>query len=168
MRKSLKFLHSLASCGLIGALAGYAIVLLYAPQATASTYADIRQTIAALCNYLLLPSLAVALVTGLLSMAAHQPFQDQRWVWVKALLGLSMFEATLGIIQSKATAAAVVSAKIAAGEAEPGALAAAIAGEWMSLATIAALSVANIVLGVWRPRLAARAARTRPQSPEKQ
>lgn len=165
MRKALKFLHTLASCGLIGALAGYAIVLIYAPQATASTYADVRHTITALCDYLLLPSLAVALVTGLLSMAVHQPFQDQRWVWVKALLGLSMFEATLGIIQSKAATAAIISAKIAAGDAEPGALATAIASEWMSLGAIAALSVANIVLGVWRPRLAARVPRSRPSSP---
>jgi Predicted integral membrane protein (DUF2269) len=154
MRKAMKFLHTLASCGLIGALLGYAIVLIYAPQDTARSYAEARQTISALCTYLLLPSLAVALITGLLSMAVHPPFQDQRWVWVKALLGLSMFESTLAIIQAKATTAATVSAKIASGAAEPGALAAALSSEWSSLGAILALSIANIVLGVWRPRLA--------------
>ena len=154
MRKTLKFFHTLASCGLIGALLGYMIVLIYAPHDTAHTYADMRRTISALCNYLLLPSLAIALITGLLSMAAHPPFQDKRWAWVKALLGLSMFEATLGIIGSKADYAAAVSAKIASGEAEPGALASALSTEWSSLAAIMALSIANIVLGVWRPRLA--------------
>jgi uncharacterized membrane protein len=156
MRKSLKFFHTLASSGLIGALLGYVIILLYAPQDTASTYADARLTISALCNYLLLPSLAIALVTGLLSMAAHQPFQEQRWVWVKALLGLSMFEATLAIIQSKANTAAAVSAKIASGEAAPDALNAALSTEWSSLGAITALCIANFVLGVWRPRLAKR------------
>lgn len=154
MRKALKFLHTLASCGLIGALAGYMIVLLYAPQDTARAVADARQTISALCSYLLLPSLAVALVSGLLSMAVHQPFQEKRWVWVKALLGLSMFESTLAIIQAKATTAATISAQIAAGETPPEALPAALGNEWMSLGAILALSIANIVLGVWRPRLA--------------
>jgi Predicted integral membrane protein (DUF2269) len=156
MRKALKFFHTLASCGLIGALLGYMIVLVYAPQDTARAYAEARHTIGALCNYLLLPSLAVALVTGLFSMAVHRPFQDQRWAWFKAVLGLSMFEATLGLIESKANTAAAVSAKIAAGEAEPGALAGALASEWTTLGVILALSTAHIVLGVWRPRLAKR------------
>ncbi|MGL4396398.1 MAG: DUF2269 family protein [Hyphomicrobium sp.] len=156
MRKALKFFHTLASCGLIGALLGYMIVLIYAPQDTARSYAEARQTISALCNYLLLPSLAIALVTGLLSMAAHPPFQNHRWAWVKALLGLSMFEATLGIIQSKASTAATLSAKIANGEAGEDALRTALSSEWMSLGAIMALSIANVVLGVWRPKLARR------------
>ena len=154
MRKTLKFFHTFASCGLIGALLGYMIVLVYAPQDTVSTYADTRKTISALCNYLLLPSLGIALVTGLLSMAAHQPFQDKRWAWVKAVLGLSMFEATLAVVGSKADYAAAVSAKIASGEADTGVLRTALAGEWYTLGALMALSIANIVLGVWRPRLA--------------
>ena len=153
MRKALKFFHTLASCGLIGALLGYLIVLLYAPQDSARSYAEARQTISALCNYLLLPSLAIALFTGLFAMAVHQPFQAQRWAWLKAVLGLSMFEATLGIIESKANTAATLSARIAAGEAEVEALASTLANEWLSLGVILTLSTAHVVLGVWRPRL---------------
>jgi hypothetical protein len=156
MRRTVKFFHTFASCGLIGALFCYMIVLIYAPQDTARSYAEARQTISALCNYVLLPSLAIALVTGLLSMAVHRPFQDHRWAWLKALLGFIMFEATLGIVESKANSAAAVSAKIATGEAEPGLLASALAGEWLSLGAILVLSTAQIVLGVWRPRLAKR------------
>jgi len=91
MRQFLKFLHTLASCGLIGAVLGYMIVLTYAPQGTVVEYAAARQTIVHLCNYLLIPSLAIALVSGLLSIAVHRPFQNRRWVWVKAALGISMF-----------------------------------------------------------------------------
>jgi hypothetical protein len=156
MRKTLKTFHTLASCGLIGALLGYIVVLLAAPQDTMAAYANARAAIAALCNYLLLPSLAVCLVSGLLSMAAHHPFQEQRWAWMKALLGIGMFEATLGIIQAKAAYAATVSARIAAGEAGPDALSEALANEWGSLAAIMTLSLANVLLGVWRPRLAQR------------
>ena len=156
MRKTLKFFHTLASCGLIGALLGYMIILTYAPHDTPASYADARQTISALCNYVLLPSLALALITGLLSMAVHHPFQELRWVWVKAFLGLSMFESTLAIIQSKANEAAKISLEIAAGKVDAGALSTTLAHEWTSLGAIMALSLANIVLGVWRPRLTTR------------
>lgn len=156
MRKTVKLFHTLSSCGLIGTLAGYMIVLVFARQELAADYAAMRHTISMLCNYLLLPSLAVALVTGLLSMAVHTPFQERRWAWMKALLGLSTFEATLGIVQSKANTATSLAEKIAAGRPEADALAAAIGNEWMALGVIMALSVANIVLGVWRPSLARR------------
>jgi len=153
MRKTLKFFHTLASCGIIGALAGYTILLTLGPQDTPAAYADMRQTISLLCDWLLVPSLAIALVSGLLSMAVHRPFQERRWVWAKALLGLSMFEATLAIVGSKANFAASMSAQLAAGEGDAERLQTALAYEWYTLGTIAALSLANIVLGVWRPSL---------------
>ncbi|MBR2534736.1 MAG: DUF2269 family protein [Hyphomicrobium sp.] len=160
MRKTLKFFHTAAACGLVGALLGYAVLLAYAPQQTAHQYADMRQTVDVLCNIVLLPSLAVALISGLLSMAVHTPFQEMRWVWIKALLGLGMFESTLAVIQSKAHTAAKISANIAAGEAPSGALDAALSTEWSSLAAILALSAANIALGVWRPALQRRSRAT--------
>lgn len=154
MRKTLKFLHTLATAGIVGALAGYAIVLLTAPQETATSYASARAVISALCNYLLIPSLAIALFTGLIAIAVHRPFQDMGWVWIKALLGLAMFEATLAIVQAKANTAASIAAKIASGELGPDAMGSALAQEWTSLGGILALSVANVLLGVWRPRIA--------------
>ena len=153
LKQTLKFLHTLASCGLIGGLTVYWVLLVYAPQDTPARYADLRQSITLLSNRILLPSLAICLVTGLLSMAVHRPFQEKRWVWVKALLGIGMFEATLGVIGSKADYAAKISAKIAAGEADGALLKSALATEWSSLFAVMALSVANVVLGVWRPRL---------------
>jgi hypothetical protein len=163
MRKTLKFFHTIASCGLLGGFAAYAVVLIAAPQATAGEYADMRATIAAIAGYLLIPSLAVALVTGLLAMAVHRPFQELRWAWVKALLGISTFEATLGIVQSKANTAAALAEKIANGEPEVQALATAIGYEWHALGVITALAGANVVLGVWRPSLKRR---RRPQAAE--
>jgi len=161
MRKAMKFFHTLASCGLIGALFGYMIVLIYTQHDTPAAYADTRQTIALLCNYLLLPSLGVALVTGLLSMVVHRPFQEMRWVWMKALLGISMFETTLAIIQSKANSAATISKQVAEGTADASVLASTLATEWYSLGAIMALSIANIVLGIWRPPLKQREVRQR-------
>ena len=153
MQKAIKFLHTLAACGLIGALLGYMVVLIAAPQDTPAAYADMRQSINGLSNYLLLPSLAVALVSGLVSMIVQPVFLERRWVWVKALSGLAMFEGTLAIIGAKANHAAEVSIQIAGGMAKADALDTALAYEWQSLAFITALSVANIALGVWRPPL---------------
>jgi len=153
MRKLLKALHTVAACGLIGGLLGYAILLVAAPQETPAAYADLRSSIAALSNYLLLPSLAVALISGLLSMAAHRPFQDKRWVWLKAALGIVMFKGVLTVVGAKADYAASVAERVAGGEPAAEVLNAALAYEWHTLGAVLALSVANVVLGVWRPRL---------------
>ncbi len=157
MRKILKFLHTLGACGMIGALAGYAVLLVAAPQDSAQAYADMRQSISALCNYILVPSLAVTLVSGVFAMAHHHPFHEMRWVWLKAALGLAMFEGTLGMIGSKADAAARIATAVADGESSETALQSAIANEWYALAVISFLTVANVVLGVWRPSMKRRA-----------
>lgn len=153
MVKLLKFFHTFASCGFIGGLLAYMLLLAKATQGSAVSYAHLRFNISLLCNYVLIPSLAVVLVSGLLSMAAHRPFQEKRWVWIKALLGLSLFESTLAIVQSKAEYASKISAKIVEGQAQTDALSVALATEWYSLGAIFFISIANIILGVWRPSL---------------
>ncbi|MBX9759528.1 MAG: DUF2269 family protein [Beijerinckiaceae bacterium] len=158
MRKALKVLHSLASCGLIGSLLAYGVLLLWAPQESAQQYADMRRTIAAISDYVLIPSLAIALVTGLLAMMVQRAFQEMRWVWLKALLGLAMFEASLAVVQAKAGAAATLSAQVAAGAAPRESLDAVISSEWTTLIAITVLSVAQVVVGVWRPSLKRRRA----------
>lgn len=158
MRKVLKILHTAASCGLLGGLFAYGVVLLFAPQESASQFADMRRTIGALCDYVLIPSLAVALVTGLVAMMVHRAFQEMRWVWLKALMGFALFEATLAIVQSKAGAAASLSAKVAEGAATRASLDAVLASEWTTLIALTALSVAQVVVGVWRPALKSRRA----------
>jgi len=160
MRKTLKILHTLSACGLAGGLLCYMILLAAAPQDTPAAYADLRHSIAAISTYVLLPSLAVALISGLLSMVAHPPFLDRRWVWLKAAMGILMFKGVLTIVSAKADYAATVSRQIADGEAAGELLKTALAHEWSMLGIIMALTVANVVLGVWRPPLRRRA---RPQ-----
>lgn len=156
MRQVMKFLHTVSSAGIVGGLIAYALILTFAPQGSAQDYAGMRQIIASICNYMIMPALGISLVTGLLAMVVHRPFQELRWVWVKALLGIGMFEATLAIIQIKGADAARISAKIAAGEPLQQDLALTIASEWTTLGAIMAISLANYVLGVWRPSLAMR------------
>jgi len=152
-RKSLKILHTLATAGIIGGLLAYMILLVAAPQDTPTAYAELRTSIAALSNYLLLPSLAVVLISGLLAMIAHKPYLDRGWVWLKAISGILMFKGVLTIVGAKADYAASVATRIANGEDATALLNRALAYEWGTLIVVLALSVANVVLGVWRPRL---------------
>ena len=61
--KTLKFLHTLAACGIIGGIGCHMILLIFAPQGTPAAYADMRQSISAISNYVLVPSLAIVLVS---------------------------------------------------------------------------------------------------------
>jgi hypothetical protein len=156
MRQSVKFLHTVSSCGLLGALIAYILVLWKAPQASVGQYADIRDVISLICRYLLVPSLALSLVTGLVAMIVHRQYQQKRWAWAKAALGLSMFESTLAVTQSKAHEAAEFASQIAQGNNPEHAavlLAQAIASEWTVLFAIFTLCLAQTALGIWRPRL---------------
>lgn len=152
VKMTLKIFHTIASCGLIGGLAAYMLLLVFTPQGTPADYADLRQTIKALSDYLLFPSLALALVSGLLAMAVHYPFQERGWAWIKAATGILMFKGILTIVSAKAGHAAEMSRKIAEGTAPPDALDQLINLEWGTLWIVMALSLANVVLGVWRPK----------------
>jgi Predicted integral membrane protein (DUF2269) len=156
MRQSVKFLHTVSSCGLIGALLVYMVVLLKAPQANPNEYSDMRETISLLCRVVLVPSLALSLVSGLLAMIVHRPYLERRWAWAKAALGLSMFESTLAVTQTKAVDAAEFASRIAHGvnaDTTKALLAQAISSEWNVLFAILALSLAQTALGIWRPKL---------------
>jgi hypothetical protein len=152
MRKTIKILHSLASCGMIGALLGYMILLSYGPRDTPAQYADTRQAIVVLCDYILVPSLGIVLVSGFVSMLVHKPYMQKGWVWVKALTTIGIFESTMVVVQSKASAGADISMRIAKGQADASALAE-LAQEWGAIGVVLTLAVANVLVGVWRPKI---------------
>lgn len=164
MRRVLKALHEIGSAGIIGAIVAQIILVAKSAAshasgtaAAATEYAVVRRCIHEVSQYLLLPSLAIVLTTGLLAMAIHAPFHNAGWAWLKALFGVTMLEGTLGAIQGTARDAASLSQKIAAGD-TTGEVALglrdALRHEWGGLWAILTLSILNIVLAVWRPKLA--------------
>jgi uncharacterized membrane protein len=154
----MKFLHQLGAVGSLGGFAACVVLVALAPRESLVEYAAWRAAIVAVGQWLLVPSLALVLVSGLLAIAIHRPYHDAGWAWVKALLGLVMFEGTLVTISGSARRAAELSALAAAGEGDPAKLAEVLRTEWGSLWLILALSIANIVLAVWRPKLRRRPA----------
>jgi hypothetical protein len=147
-RRGLKILHELAAIGVGGGLAACLTINLTVSLSSAADYVVARQAIAAISRYVLVPSLAVVLVTGLLAIAATRGFHDAGWAWVKALLGLSVFEATLVTV-----GATREQADLAAAATDPSLLASLLHSERNTLWLLIGLCVANVVLAVWRPKL---------------
>lgn len=143
-----KALHEIASIGFGGALASCLVINLAANRASPAEFAAARQAFAAIAQYVLVPSMAVVVISGLIALAATRGYQDAGWAWLKALLGLSVFEATLLVVGSGRK-----QAELAAAAADTALLETLLRSERNTLWLLIALSVVNVVLAVWRPRL---------------
>ena len=148
LRLGAKALHEIASIGFGGGLAACLVVNLVSNPASSAEFAAARQLFAAIAQYVLIPSMAIVVMSGLIALAATRGYQNAVWAWVKALLGLSVFEATLLIVGSSRK-----QAELAAATADPTLVDALLRAERNTLCLLIALSVANVVLAVWRPRL---------------
>lgn len=153
MKRFLKFVHTVGAIGVLGALAAHLVLVAVAPGDSPSAFAAVRAGIHAISRFILLPSLLLVLVSGLFAMALHRPFMDARWAWLKAFTGIAMFEGTLNAVQANAQRGAELAARALVGDGDPDAMAALLHHEWMGLWTIGAIALANVALGVWRPRL---------------
>jgi hypothetical protein len=159
----LKGLHELGAIGVMGALGACLVLLVSAPQDSLEGYAAIRRGMDAIARWMLVPSLAIVLISGLLSIAANRAYVDAGWAWIKALLGIAMFEGTLLNIQATGRKVMELSqAALASGQSDAAALAPLLRTEWLGLWTMFALSFVNLVLAVWRPRLQRRRSQEEP------
>jgi uncharacterized membrane protein len=152
VRRLFKFLHTLAAAGLTGGIAALAVVVILAPASIGTvSYVPIMVAMAKIAAWVIGPSLVLTVVTGLLAMVANPAYYEAGWVWAKAATGLALLEGGLRIIgplqdEAKRAGAALASASNAAD------LASLLTSEENTLWLLLAVSVANIALGVWRPR----------------
>jgi hypothetical protein len=149
----MKILHEIGSAGVLGAYAACLLLVIKGPSQPLVAYAAVRQAIATITQWLLMPSLGLVLVSGLLAIALNRAFHNAAWAWIKALLGISLFEGTLVTVSSSARQAAELAAMAANGHADAAHLAQVLRTERGGLWLLLGLSLANIVLAVWRPRI---------------
>ena len=154
MRHFLKFLHTIGAIGLIGAAACLLVLLHLAPAATSvAGHALYRGAMGTIATWIFFPSLALTLISGLLAIAFHRGFHNAGWAWLKAAFedqnSRGGFVGVIGPMQREAER----SAKALAGQVDPATLSASLGAEQGTLWVLLAVATANVVLGVWRPRL---------------
>ncbi|MEO1252535.1 MAG: DUF2269 family protein [Pseudomonadota bacterium] len=152
LRQILKITHTIAAAGLIGGLGCYLVIHFTASVDAPAAFAEQRQIIVTINKFVLLPSLALAIGSGILAMVVHQAFLDRGWVWIKAISGVLMFEGIL-VVSAKARDTASLAERIANGEIPASELYASTSNETGLVSVVLGVSIANVVLGVWRPRL---------------
>lgn len=153
VRRVLKILHEIGAVGVMGGFAACIVLANATPTPSLIAYATMRQGIAAIAQWLLLPSLGIVLISGLLAIAANEIYKNAAWAWIKALLGISVFEGTLLTINAGARRAAELATLAVSGQGDPAQLAEVLHAERGGLWLLLSLSAANIVLAVWRPRI---------------
>ena len=153
MRRLLKFLHELGSFGLMGALACLLVLnRLSPPPSDLAGYAMMRGAMAEIGKWVFLPSFAFTLIPGLLAIAVNRAFHNAGWAWVKAATGILVFMGglhALAPIQEEAR----LSAEALAGRLDPATINGPDVNEQGTFWMLLIISVANIVLAIWRPRL---------------
>jgi hypothetical protein len=159
LKRLLKALHEIGAVGVMGSFAAWIVLVATAPTDSMVAFAAVRHGISAITHWLLVPSLALVLITGLLAIAATDAYKSAGWAWLKALLGVSVFEGTLLTVGAGARRAAELSTLAASGGDDPAQLAQVLRSEWSTLWLLLALSAVNIALAVWRPRLMRRPSR---------
>lgn len=152
VRLGAKTLHDVASITFGGALAACLVINQVASRESAAEFAAARQSLTVIAQYLLVPSMGVVVLSGLLALAATRAYMNAGWAWIKALLGLAVFEATLVVVGSKDKQAAIIAAFP-----DPAALDVLLRSERNTLWLLVVLCIINVVLAVWRPRLSRKA-----------
>jgi hypothetical protein len=156
-RKFLKLVHEFGSIGLTGALLIQWLMLEYMPPISdLAAYTAVRVQMGEIAKWVLFPSLAAVLVSGLLAMAWTDAYLRAGWVWLKLAFGVSVFEGTLIGVQGPARKEAALAVQALAGEVDPALLGATAAQEWKSTLVILFVAVANVVISVWRPKFTSR------------
>jgi len=84
LKRLLKILHEIGAIGVVGSFAACIVLLNKTPTPSLIAYATMRQGIAAIAQWLLLPSLGIVLISGLLAMAADNVYKNAAWAWIKA------------------------------------------------------------------------------------
>ncbi|MES2972603.1 MAG: hypothetical protein V4757_03305 [Pseudomonadota bacterium] len=150
LRLGAKSVHDIASIGFGGALAACLVINLTANLASPGEFQATRQVFSAIARYILIPSMAVVVVSGLIALAATQGYRDAGWAWLKALLGMSVFVSTLMVAGSAGEGGELATA---ASSSDMAALQRLLRAERITLWLLIALIVVNVVLAVWRPKL---------------
>lgn len=144
----------MGAIGLMGSMASLLVLLSMAPPpGELAQYALIRSAMGSIATWIFFPSLGLTLVAGLIALGYSKAFHNAGWAWAKAISGILVFESGFVGILGPMQREAERSAAALAGKIEPSTLAASITAERNTLWILLAVATANVIFGIWRPRL---------------
>ncbi len=144
----------MGAVGMMGSMACLIVLMMSAPPPSAlAGYALIHAAMSDIATWILFPSLALTLIPGMLSIAVNRAFHNAGWAWAKLATGVLIFEGGLVYVEGPIREEAARAAQALAGTLDPAALTGSYGAEQSSMWALLAVSTANIVLGIWRPKL---------------
>ena len=137
----------------MGAMASIIVLISVSPEpASLAGYALMRGAMAKIAAWIFFPSFALTLISGMLAIAVNRAFHNAGWAWVKLASGILIFAGSLHAL-APIQEEAEQSAAALAGTLDPATITGSSGAEQGTLWVLLAVSTANVVLGVWRPRL---------------
>jgi hypothetical protein len=135
-------------------MASLLVLLSLAPPPDAlAEYALIRGAMGSIATWIFFPSLGLTLIAGLIALGYSKAYHNAGWAWAKAISGILVFESGFVGILGPMQREAERSADALAGKIEPSTLAASLTAERNTLWILLAVATANVIFGIWRPRL---------------
>lgn len=152
MARLFRFLHVIATIGLVGSLAALLAMVTGASRLPADQVVVTHQALAWTLCRVTLPSVALLWLTGLLSIAVRTAFLEMGWVWAKLILGMAMTGIVFIVLWPGSDAVTERAAQSATANLRalfsPGFDREIV---WTSVAIF--LGAAATAFGIWRPRL---------------
>jgi hypothetical protein len=123
------------------------------PPGALAEYALIRGAMGSIATWIFFPSLGLTLIAGLIALGYSKAYHNAGWAWAKAISGILVFESGFVGILGPMQREAERSAEALAGKIEASSLAASLSAERNTLLILLAVATANVIFGIWRPRL---------------
>ena len=158
-RKILKFGHTVTGMAFLGAIVVLWVFHEYlaAPGDSLAVYTAQRQVMERIASLVLMPSLMLSLLFGIASLTMVKSFHGAPWAWGKLFTTVLMLEGSLMGIQSPIKKEAALAVSALSDESVIAGLALQAEAEQLSLILIGFVAIANVALGVWRPRFRSKA-----------
>ncbi len=154
MRRLMKFLHTIGAIGLMGAMVCLVLLLGFTPAPTSlSEYALMRAAMGGIATWIFMPSLALTLIAGLLAIGVNKAYHSAGWAWAKLASGILVFEGSFTAILGPLQEEAELGVNAVGGKVDVATLSASMTAERNALWVLLAVATANVILGIWRPRL---------------
>ncbi len=150
----MKFLHTIGAIGLMGAMVCLVLLLGFTPAPTSlSEYALMRAAMGGIATWIFMPSLALTLIAGLLAIGVNKAYHSAGWAWAKLASGILVFEGSFTAILGPLQEEAELGVNAVGGKVDVATLSASMTAERNALWVLLAVATANVILGIWRPKL---------------